>query len=90
MRRRDFLWLLATAAAGWPLVARSSDQLKRIGVLLNSVETEPEPEVDIAAFEQALRTVNSVKTLRSNTAGAVSLLNGRLLSARSSPVSIRT
>jgi hypothetical protein len=57
MRRRDFLWLLATAAAGWPLVARSSDQLKRIGVLLNSVETEPEPEVDIAAFEQALRTV---------------------------------
>jgi hypothetical protein len=65
MRRREFIALVAMAAT-WPLVARSSDQLKRIGVLVNSVETEPEPKVDIAAFEQALRTSagNSVKTLR--------------------------
>ena len=56
MRRREFIALVAMAAT-WPLVARSSDQLKRIGVLVNSVETEPEPKVDIAAFEQALRTV---------------------------------
>ena len=56
MRQREFIALVATAAT-WPLVARSSDQLKRIGVLVNSVEAEPEPKVDIAAFEQALRTV---------------------------------
>jgi putative tryptophan/tyrosine transport system substrate-binding protein len=57
MRRRDFIKLMGTAAAAWPLVARSSDQIKRIGVLLNSVETEPQQKLSIAAFEQALRVV---------------------------------
>lgn len=57
MRRRDFITLLGTTAAAWPLVARSSDQSKRIGVLLNSVETEPQQKLNIAAFEQALRVV---------------------------------
>jgi hypothetical protein len=92
MKRRDFLWLLATAAATRPLVARSSDQLKRIGVLLNSVETEPELKVDIAEFEQALRTVGWKlgQDVTIEYRWSVSLLNGRLLSARSSPVSIRT
>jgi ABC-type uncharacterized transport system substrate-binding protein len=51
MKRREFITLLGAAA--WPLAARAQ-QPRRVGVLVNNVETDPEVQGQLAAFRQSL------------------------------------
>src|SRR5262245_23986952 len=61
MRRRDFLSVIAGATA-WPLAARAqqADQLRRIGVLSLLAETDPQAQVDDAAFRKRLNDLGWV------------------------------
>jgi putative ABC transport system substrate-binding protein len=58
MRRREFIAGLAGAAA-WPVLARAQqdDRVRRIGVLLIGVESDPVSKSNAAAFTQSLADV---------------------------------
>src|SRR5215471_3784840 len=68
LRRRDFITLLGGAAAAWPLAARAqqSDGMRRIAVLMNNAEDDPEGQARAAAFRQGLQALGWTegKTLR--------------------------
>src|SRR4029077_7803025 len=57
MKRREFITLLAGAAAGWPLAARAQqpDRMRRIGVLMGYTESDLEVQAHIAAFREGLQ-----------------------------------
>jgi putative ABC transport system substrate-binding protein len=56
MRRREFVTLLAGAAAAWPLSARAqqSDRMRLIGVLMAYAESDSTAQSWLAAFRAAL------------------------------------
>ncbi len=62
MRRREFITLIAGAAA-WPLGARAQQpgSLRKVGMLINGDETDPEWKAYLAAFVQGLRSLGSVE-----------------------------
>src|SRR5258708_5310635 len=63
MRRREFITLLGGAAAAWPRAARAQqgERLRRIGVLMGLVASDPEGQSRVAAFEHGLRELGWVK-----------------------------
>ncbi len=57
MRRRDFLGILGSAAAAWPLSVRAqqSERMRRIGMLMGYPADDPEGQARFAAFRQELQ-----------------------------------
>jgi putative ABC transport system substrate-binding protein len=56
MKRREFIAVLGGAAAAWPLAgfAQQIDRVRRVGVLVNSAENDPEKQSELAAFRARL------------------------------------
>jgi putative ABC transport system substrate-binding protein len=54
MRRREFITLLGSAAATWPLATRAQERVRRIGILLPATADDREYQARIGAFLQGL------------------------------------
>jgi putative ABC transport system substrate-binding protein len=56
MRRREFITLIGSASVAWPLaaLAQQPGRVRRIGVLMSVVETDPASQSEVAAFRDAL------------------------------------
>jgi ABC-type uncharacterized transport system substrate-binding protein len=102
MRRREFITLVGGAAA-WPVgaLAQQSDEVRRVGVLVNTAADDPEGQTSVAAFKQALQQLgwSEGRNLRIDYRGAAAdaeriqmyakelvALQPHVLLARSTPV----
>ena len=56
IRRREFIFTLGGAAAAWPLAARAQqgERMRRVGMLMSMVESDPRGLEYITAFAQGL------------------------------------
>jgi len=95
VKRRAFITLLGSAAAAWPLAARAQqpDRMRRIAVLMNNAEDDPEGEARAAAFRQGLQTLGWTegKNLSIDwhwTAGDVGRIRGNVMEVAGHPPDI--
>src|SRR5262249_29178189 len=74
--RRDFIILFGGAAAAWPHAARA-EEVKRLGVLMNSEATDPQAQSHLATFIQGLRKLGWIdgKNLRTEVRWGASDVN---------------
>ena len=63
MKRREFITLLGSAAAAWPVAARGQEsvQARRVGVLMNSAATDATYQSYLAAFTEALHQLGWIE-----------------------------
>jgi putative ABC transport system substrate-binding protein len=63
MKRREFITLIVGAAAAWPLAARAqqAEQMRRIAVLMNNAEDDPEGQARAEAFRQGLQALGWIE-----------------------------
>ena len=63
MKRRNFITLLGGAVAVWPLVARAQpgERVRRIAVLMNNAEDDPEGQARAEAFRQGLQALGWIE-----------------------------
>jgi len=63
MRRREFIALLGSVAATWPLAAGAQqlDRLRRIRVLIGHAESGHEAQSSVAAFREELRKLGWIE-----------------------------
>ena len=63
MKRREFITLLGSAAAAWPLAARAQqpERVRRLAVFMNLPEGDPEARRSLAAFRQGLAALGWIE-----------------------------
>ena len=63
MRRREFITLLGSTAAAWPIAARAQQpqRMRRVSVLLGTPENDPETKSRLRAFRLGMRDAGWVE-----------------------------
>jgi putative tryptophan/tyrosine transport system substrate-binding protein len=63
MRRREFMALLNSAAAAWPLgaLAQLADRMRRVGMLTALAENDAEGQLRAATFRQSLQMLGWIE-----------------------------